>query len=181
MDDREYLHLCINSPAHRLVRDAKFGLPLTLVHGHAENKVPLTTEALAALAAASTLHKLSLFAGAVGDAGFTAVTAAITAGAWPVMQQLDIGGCELSSAAVSELFLALAAGAMPGLQVKPYPSLIYMTTDVYVYRLVSYCVEVDNQCSCDARQVSLPSSISMFASQFRLLIPWCDCAFEMTD
>ena len=126
------------------MQDAGFYICLTLVHGHAENKVPLTAEALAALAGASTLHKLSLFAGAVGDVGFTAVTAAIAAGAWPVMQQLDIGGCELSSAAVSELFLALAAGAMPGLQVKTYPSLIYMTTDVYVYRLVASCVGVDN-------------------------------------
>ena len=53
----------------------------------------------------------------MGDAGCAEISAAVRLGAWPLMRQLDLSGCELSTAAVAELLLALGDGAMPKLQV----------------------------------------------------------------
>ena len=98
--------------------------------GTAENTVPLTAEAVAELAKGSTLERLSLFAGAMGGAGCGALADAVRRGAWPRLQQLDLGGCELSQDAVSELFLALEVGAMPKLQVRSLSSCPWLKVGV---------------------------------------------------
>ena len=69
------------------------------------------------LARRSSLQRVSLFAGRIGDVGAACIGEQAAAGCWPALQHLDLGACELSLAGVQHVVTALLAGGLPLLQV----------------------------------------------------------------
>ena len=83
----------------------------------AGNKRPIDASAVAALTEHSTLRRLSLFAGQIGDDGMACIVRRASKDCWPALRHLDVGACCLSLASVQQLANALLAGTLLALQV----------------------------------------------------------------
>ncbi len=83
----------------------------------AGNERPIDASAVAAIAGLSTLQRLSLFAGRIGDKGAARIVRHAKEDCWPELQHLDVGACDLSLVGVQRLVEALLVGALPALQV----------------------------------------------------------------
>lgn len=65
----------------------------------------------------SSLQRVSLFAGRIGDNGAAHIAGRSSPLCWPALQHLDLGACEVSLAGVQCMVTALRAGVLPSLQV----------------------------------------------------------------